>query len=137
MVRASFEAQGAMRLIGATMDEAASGRAVLSMPFRNDLAQQDGFFHAGILTTLADSAGGYAAYSMMPDGARVLAVEFKVNFVRPAQGDRAIATGTVVKAGRTLTVCDLEVHVQQGDTRVLVAKGLQTCMCLPGAATPA
>lgn len=126
--RPSFESQGAMKLIGANLLEVQEGRIVIEVPFRDDLSQQNGYFHAGILTTAADSAGGYAAYTMMPPGSGVLATEFKMNFLRPAKGDRAVATGKVVKSGRTLTVCDLWVHVFDGEERTLVARGLQTCI---------
>lgn len=112
------------------MDSVGDGRCVISIDHRPELTQQDGFFHAGILTTVADSAGGYAAYSLMPDGSRVLATEFKFNFLRPAQPGRAVAEARVVKAGRTLTVTAIDVFVEGGEGRSHVATALQTCMCL-------
>lgn len=117
-----------MGLLGAQLMEVGGGRCVIELPYRDALGQQDGFFHAGVMTTIADSAGGYAAYSLMPAGSRVLATEFKMNFLRPGAGERAIAIGTVVKPGKTLTVCDLEVWVERDEARHLCVKGLQTCI---------
>lgn len=132
-VRASFARQGALRFLGAEMESVGDGRCVLRLPFRDELSQQHGSFHAGVLATLADSAGGYAAFSLMPEGSEVLATEFKFNFLRPADGDVAVAEAQVVKSGRTLTVSRLDVFVGRGGERVHVATGLQTCICLPQA----
>ena len=132
-VRESFAAQGALQFLGATMESVGDGACVISVDYREELSQQDGFFHAGILTTVADSAGGYAAFSLMPEGSRVLATEFKFNFLRPAGPGRAIAEARVIKAGRTLTVTAIDVHVEADGRRSHVATALQTCMCLPKA----
>ena len=98
-VRDSFGRQSIMGLIGAEMSEVVPGRVVIELPFRADLCQQHGFFHAGVTTTIADSAGGYAAFSLFPADASVLTTEFKINLVAPAAGDRLRAVGQVVKPG--------------------------------------
>lgn len=120
-VRASFAAQGAMAHLGAEIVEVAPGRCVIGLPYRPELSQQDGFFHAGIVTTIVDSACGYAAFTLMPAGARVLTVELKLNLVAPARGERLVATGRVERAGRTLTVVRGEVGAFAGGVAVAVA----------------
>lgn len=127
-VRASFAKQGALRLLGATMTHVGDGACTITVDYRDELGQQDGFFHAGVLATLGDSAGGYAAHSLMPPGSRVLATEFKFNFLRPARGQRAVAEARVVKPGRTLTVSQIDIWVERDGGRVHVATGLQTCI---------
>jgi uncharacterized protein (TIGR00369 family) len=129
-VRASFVRQKVMALIGAELTGVAPGRVEIELPFRDDLTQQHGFFHAGIVGTIADSAGGFAAYTLMPAGASVLSVEYKINLMAPAEGERLMASGQVIRAGRTLTVCDLEVVVLKGDVRTVCARGMQTLICL-------
>jgi uncharacterized protein (TIGR00369 family) len=108
-VRASLSRQSFMTVLGAEPVEISPGRVVLEMPNRSDLCQQNGFLHAGVVTSIADSACGYAALTLMPSGSDVLSVEFKVNLLAPAVGDRFRAVGTVVRSGRTLTVCSGEV----------------------------
>ncbi len=120
-VRASFDQQTVMAAIGASLRSVAPGAVEIELPYRADLCQQDGFLHAGIVTTIVDSACGYAAYTLMPDGARVLSVEFKINFLAPAIGDRFIARGTVARAGRTVTVCTGEVTAIAGESERVVA----------------
>ena len=129
-VRASFVRQKVMALIGAELGRVMPGRVEIELPFRDDLTQQHGFFHAGIVGTIADSAGGYAAYTLMPAGASVLSVEYKINLMSPADGERLVASGQVVRPGRTLTVCDLEVVVLKGGARTVCARGMQTLICL-------
>jgi len=103
----------------------------ITLPYRADLAQQNGYVHAGIVTTIADSAAGYAAYSLMPAGSEVLSVEFKVNLLRPAQGENFIARAEVIKAGRTLTVVRADVFTVAGDSdRELVATMQGTMICV-------
>src|SRR5262249_42287659 len=104
-VRASYARQQVMTTIGANLVAVAPGAVAMELPFRSDLTQQHGFLHAGIVTTIADSACGYAAFSLMPAKAAVLTVEYKVNLLAPAKGERLIARGRVLKPGRTLTVC--------------------------------
>jgi len=129
-VRSDFARQGAMRLIGAEIAAAEPGLCRLRAPFREDLSQHHGYFHAGITSALADTAGGFAGYSLMPAGGEVLTTEFKINLVAPAKGSALLATGRVVKPGRTLTVCELRVEAETGGGPVLVAVGLQTLICL-------
>lgn len=109
-VQASFARQAAMATLGVTLEEVLPGEVVLSLPFRADLTQQHGFLHAGIVTSVMDSACGYAALSLMEPGAAVLSVEFKVNLLAPARGAYFVAHGRVVKAGRTVTVVSGELR---------------------------
>jgi uncharacterized protein (TIGR00369 family) len=125
-VRASFARQRIMNLIGAGLDRVAPGAVDIVLPFREDLTQQRGYVHAGIITTIADSACGYAAYTLMPVGSEVLSVEFKVNLLRPAAGERFVAEGRVVKAGETLTVARCDVFGWAGEEAKLVATMLAT-----------
>ena len=104
-VRASFAQQQIMNLIGATLSRVEPGIVEIEIPWRNDLSQQDGYMHAGIVTTILDSACGYAAFSLMPADSSVLSVEFKVNLLAPASGEKIRARAEVKRAGRTLTVC--------------------------------
>lgn len=128
-VRSSFAQQGLMRHLGAQIDELAPGRCVLSCDFRPELSQQHGFFHAGVTSALADSAGGYAGFTLFPPESEVLTVEFKINLFAPARGRRIIATANVVKSGRTLTVCDIDVDViDDAGFRTPHARMLQTLM---------
>ncbi|MDX6712439.1 MAG: hypothetical protein QOH96_3455 [Blastocatellia bacterium] len=128
-VQESFEQQKVMHLIGAKLWRVEPGLVEILLPFRDDLTQQNGFLHAGIITTIVDSACGYAAHSLMPADADVLSVEFKVNMLRPARGDRFIAEARVIKAGRTLTVVRGDVYAQTGDESKLVATMLATMIC--------
>ena len=109
-VRDSFARQGIMKTLGAELTRVEPGAVEIAAGFRPGLTQQHGYFHAGVTATLADSAGGYAGFTLMPDDASVLTVEFKLNLLAPAAGDRFIAIATVVRAGRTLTVVRADVH---------------------------
>ena len=121
-VRDSFTRQTIMNLIGGELTRVEPGVIEITLPYRADLTQQHGYVHAGIITTIADSACGYAAYTLMPPGSDVLAVEFKVNLLRPAKGDAFVARAEVIKSGRTLTVVRADVHaLSPGDSRELVA----------------
>ena len=104
----------------------------LELPFREDLCQQHGFFHAGVTSTIADSAGGYAGFSLFPADASVLTVEFKVNLLAPADGDHLRARGRVIKPGRTLTVTEADVVVIKDGRERTCAHMVQTLMCLRG-----
>jgi uncharacterized protein (TIGR00369 family) len=129
-VRESFLKQSVMQLIGASLAEVAPGRVEIRLPYREDLTQQDGYLHAGIVTTILDSACGYAAFTLMPATSSVLAVEFKVNLLAPAKGDEIIARGQVKRAGRTLSVCTADAFaVEKGEER-LCATMLGTMFCL-------
>jgi uncharacterized protein (TIGR00369 family) len=130
-IKQSFALQSIMRLIGAELSLLEPGIVEITLPYRADLAQQNGYVHAGIVTTIADSAAGYAAYSLMPAGAEVLSVEFKVNLLRPAQGKSFVARAEVIKPGRTLTVARADVFgVADSSDRALVATMLATIICL-------
>ena len=131
-VRDSFGRQGVMGLIGAQLGRIEPGLVEIVLPFRPDLTQQHGFFHAGVTSTIADSAGGYAAYTLFPADTTGLTVEYKINLMAPADGDRLLATGRVVKPGRTLTICSLEVMVEKNGVSKLCALGQQTMMRLEG-----
>lgn len=129
-VREGFAHQVVMRTIGAELTRVAPGSVEITLPFREDLTQQDGYLHAGIVTTIVDSACGYAAFSLMPPDAAVLTVEYKVNFLAPALGEHIIATGRVTKPGRTLTICHGDaVAVADGDEK-RIATMLATMMML-------
>lgn len=104
-VRESFAKQRVMQLIGTRLTLVEPGVIEIELPYREDLTQQDGFIHAGIVTTVLDSACGYAAYSLMPEGSSVLSVEFKVNLLAPAKAEVIKVRAEVKRAGRTLTVC--------------------------------
>jgi uncharacterized protein (TIGR00369 family) len=125
-VKKSFAAQSIMQLIGAELTLVEPGVVEISLPYRKDLTQQDGYLHAGIITTIADSAAGYAAFSIMPAGSGVLSVEFKVNLLRPAQGERFLARAEVLKPGKTLTVVRADVFGIQEAERTLIATLLGT-----------
>jgi len=131
-VRNSFERQTAMSSIGAELLIVEPGKVEIALPYRSDLTQQHGYMHAGIITTIADTACGYAAYTLMPAGSEVLSVEFKVNLLRPAKGERFVAVANVLKPGRTLTVVRADVFgISESDERELIATMLATMICLP------
>ncbi|WP_406065242.1 PaaI family thioesterase [Streptomyces sp. NBC_01077] len=126
-VRASFDRQGLMAHLGARITHIGPGRVHIELPSRPEVTQQHGYFHAGATSAVADSAGGYAASTLFPEDAEVLTVEYKINLLAPATGDHIEAIGTVLRAGRTLTVCRLEVYgVRHDGERELVANGQQT-----------
>ena len=114
-VRTSFGRQQAMTLLGAEMTEVEPGMTEIVLPFREELTQQHGYVHAGIITAIVDSACGYAALSLMPPGVGVLIIEFKVNLLNPAAGGRFVAWGQVVKPGRTIVVCTGRVVAERAD----------------------
>jgi uncharacterized protein (TIGR00369 family) len=129
-IQRSFNQQTVMSLIGAELTRIEPGIIEITLPYRADLAQQHGYLHAGIVTTIADSACGYAAYSLMPPNSEVLSVEFKVNLLRPAKGEMFSAVAEVVKSGKTLTVVRGDVFGIEGDRRDLIATMLGTMICL-------
>ena len=132
-VRASFGRQGIMGLLGARLETVEPGLVRIALPYRAELTQQHGFFHAGATSTIADSAGGYAAFTLFPAESSVLTVEFKINLLAPARGARLVATGTVLKPGRTLTICTFEVEAIGADGgATLCAQGMQTLICQHG-----
>ncbi|GHC77156.1 PaaI family thioesterase [Streptomyces flavofungini] len=125
-IQESFGRQGLMSHLGARISHIAPGRVHIVLPARPEVTQQHGYFHAGATSAIADSAGGYAAYTLFPEGTDVLTVEYKINLLAPAEGDHLEAVGTVLKSGRTLTVCQLEVFGVRDGTKKLVANGQQT-----------
>jgi uncharacterized protein (TIGR00369 family) len=127
----NFAQQPVMNLIGARLARVEPGVVEIALPFRADLTQQDGFLHAGVITTVADSAAVYAAYTLMPAGSLVLSIEFKVNLLRPARGELFLARAEVIKAGRTLTVVRADVFATGANSeKQLVATMQGTMMCL-------
>ena len=130
-VASNFAQQAIMTLIGARLARVEPGVVEIELPFRADLTQQNGYIHAGVVTTIADSACGYAAFSLMPTGSGVLSVEFKVNLLRPARGELFVARAEVIKAGRTLTVVRADVFATGATSeKELVATMQGTMMCL-------
>jgi uncharacterized protein (TIGR00369 family) len=119
-----------MHLLGAKISRLERGLVEISARSSPQLSQQDGFVHAGVMASLADSAGGYATLSLLPSGSRVLSVEFKMNFLRPAIGDMVLGRGRVKKLGRTIAVCEVEVQVKQDQKWVSCAWGSQTVYCI-------
>jgi uncharacterized protein (TIGR00369 family) len=129
-VRTSFARQQLMATLGATLERVAPGEVDVRLPFQPSLSQQHGFLHAGAVTAIVDTACGYAALTLMPPGAAVLSIEFKVNLLAPGRGDSFLARGRVLKAGRTITVCAGEVHASVRGEERLVASMTATMMCV-------
>ena len=133
-VRESFGKQTVMQSLGALIGRVEPGEVEIEMPYRADFTQQNGFVHGGIVTAIVDSACGYAALSLSAPGTAVLTVEYKVNFVAPAKGERLLARGEVVRPGSTVTVCKGEVVAYDGGDEKLVASMLTTMMLMPNRA---
>ncbi|NOT30475.1 MAG: PaaI family thioesterase [Planctomycetes bacterium] len=131
-VRASFARQRFMATLGARLVRVEPGLCEIELAYQDGLTQQHGYLHAGAVTSIADSAGGYAAYSLMPADSSVLAVEFKINLLEPAKGQRFVGRGRVVRAGKRLSVCELEVEACDGGRVQRCLLGIQTVMCLAG-----
>lgn len=130
-VRESFSKQTAMTTIGAQLITVEPGVVEIAIPYCADLTQQHGYLHGGIITTIADTACGYAAYTLMPVDSEVLSVEFKVNLLRPAKGQSFVATAEVIKSGRTLTVARADVvSIDEEQKRELIATMQATIICL-------
>jgi uncharacterized protein (TIGR00369 family) len=121
-----------MGLIGAVMTEVLPGRVTIELPVRADLAQQHGYVHGGVVGMIADSAGGYAAFTLMPADASVLTVEYKINMLAPATGEKLVARGAVLKPGRTLSIVRADVFGVTGGQERLVATMQQTLMVMHG-----
>ncbi|MBN8958423.1 MAG: PaaI family thioesterase [Rhizobiales bacterium] len=131
-IRSSFAKQGLMRTLGATLGKVSPGSVEIAIRPTPAISQQHGFVHAGALSAIADTAAGYAALSLMPAGKGVLTTEFKINLVAPAVGERILARGKVVKAGRTLTLAQTEVFAESGGQEKLVALLTATLMTIEG-----
>lgn len=130
-IRASFDRQGLMRLLGARLCHVVPGSVQIALASRPEVSQQHGYVHAGATSAIADSAGGYAALTLMPPTSEVLTVEYKLNLLAPAAGDHLEAVGTVLRSGRTISVCRLEVFAVGVGQRKLVAAGQQTLISVP------
>jgi uncharacterized protein (TIGR00369 family) len=130
--RDSFARQQAMALIGGSMAAIGPGLCEVVLPFRDDLTQQKGFIHGGIIGMIADSACGYAAFSLMPADCSLVTVEYKINILAPAVGERLVARGEVLRPGRTLTVARAEVYAEKDGRSVHCASMQQTLMMLAG-----
>jgi uncharacterized protein (TIGR00369 family) len=131
-VRESFSRQGLMKHLGAELVDLGAGHAMIRVPFRAELTQQHQYFHAGVSGAIADSACGYAAYTLMPANSSVLTVEYKLNLLAPAEGEELTARARVLRSGRTLKVCAADVHARKNGKEVHCATMLATIMCLQG-----
>lgn len=129
-VRSSFACQELINTLNGKIAHISPGELHIEAPFDERFTQQDGFLHAGIVTTLMDSACGYAAYTLMPADSRVLSVEFKVNFLNPARGERFRAEGRVIKSGRTISVCEGKLFALQNRQETLTAMMQATMICI-------
>jgi uncharacterized protein (TIGR00369 family) len=126
VIRTSFAAQGLMAHYGAELTRVEPGSVEIEVRFRSELSQQQGFFHGGVTSAIGDTACGYAALSLMPAASEVLTVEFKINLLAPARGDKLIARGRVTRSGRTMTVCQGDVYVATADGELHCATLLAT-----------
>jgi uncharacterized protein (TIGR00369 family) len=126
VTRESFARQSFMKTLNAKLVRVAPGEVDIEMPYGQNLCQQRGFLHAGAITSIADSANGYAALTLCPPATDVLSVEFKVNLLAPARAPRFLAQGRVVRPGRTLTVCQASVYGLDDDERTEIAIMLST-----------
>jgi len=133
-VHASFGRQQAMEFIGAELTAVEPGRCEIRLPFKPELTQQHGFVHGGIVGMIADSACGYAAYSLFPADSSILTVEYKINLLAPSKGDALIARAHVLKPGRTLTIAHADVYAVDGGKEVHCAAMQQTLITLHGKA---
>lgn len=129
-VKHSFSKQRIMYLIGAKLTKVEKGFCEITLPYNIELTQQDEYVHAGIIGTIADSAAGYAAYTLMEEGASVLSIEYKLNLLAPAKGEKFIARAKVVKAGKTITVCQSEVFAKIKKNEIMCAIATVTLIAL-------
>jgi uncharacterized protein (TIGR00369 family) len=131
-VRESFQRQGLMQHIGAELMAVRAGECEIRVRYRRELTQQHGYFHAGATSAIADTASGYAAYSLMPADYSVLTVEYKINLVAPAAGDMLIARARVLRSGKTLKICAADVFAVKDGAEILCATSLSTIMAMAG-----
>jgi len=131
-VRESFDRQSFMDFIHAEISDIKPGFCEIQLPYKAELSQQHGYFHAGVIGTIADNCGGYAAFSLMPAGASVLTTEYKLNLVAPGDGERLIGRANVLKAGRTLSICETKVFAVKNGVEKLCAVSLMTVMTMHG-----
>ena len=130
-VRESFSRQGLMRTLGAELTHVGEGTVEIRVKFRDEFCQEHGYFHGAVTGAIADTTCGYAAYSLTPPKSTVLTVEYKLNLLAPAQGEELIARASVIRAGRTLTVCRADVHVARHGKETLCGTLLATIMVMP------
>ena len=135
-VRNSFQRQQVMAWIGATLTHLAPGQCEITLPRKPELTQQHGYIHGGIIGTIGDTAGGFAAYTLMPHDASVLTVEYKMNIMAPGDGELMIARGEVIRAGRTLVVARADVFAVKAGKETHCASLLQTLMTMHGKSDP-
>ncbi|HSB15732.1 MAG TPA: PaaI family thioesterase [Bryobacteraceae bacterium] len=131
-VKTSFSLQGFMATLGASLELIEPGEVHIELPFSTHLSQQHGYLHAGAIAAIADSANGYAALTLAPAGAEVLAVEFKINLMVPASAPRFLARGRVLRPGRRLSTCIAEVVPIDGPDHEAIATMLSTISIRPG-----
>lgn len=131
-VQESFDRQGVMALLGARLARVEPGECEIRLPYRREITQQHGYFHGGIIGTISDSAGGYAAYTLMPHDSSVLTVEYKMNLLAPGDGELLVARGMVLKPGRSLVVTRVDAVVVKDGKETLCATLLQTLMTMHG-----
>ena len=131
-VKSSFSKQAFMSHIGAELVKISPGFCEIHLAYRKELTQQHGYFHAGIIGTIADNAGGYAAYSLMPADSSVLAVEYKLNLMSPGNGELLIGRGYVMKSGRTLSICRAELFMIKNGVEKMCATSLNTLIAMVG-----
>ncbi len=131
-VRESFARQGFMQHLGARITELRPGHCEIRTKHRAELTQQHAYFHAGVSGAIADSACGYAAYTLMPEDSSVLTVEYKMNLLAPAEGEELLARARVLRSGKTLKICAADVYVRKAGRETHCATILSTIMCLPG-----
>ena len=135
-VQSSVDLQQVMALHGAKLTRLAPGECEIELPFKAELTQQHGYFHGGIIGTIADTAGGYAGFTLMPEDSSVLTVEYKMNLLAPGDGDLLVARGRVLKSGRTLVISQVDAFVVKGGREMLCATLLQTLMTMHGRPDP-
>ena len=133
-VRDSFQRQAFMSFLGAEIRRIEPGFVEITLDHRDELCQQHGFFHGGVIATLADNAGAYSGFSLVDRDDSILTVEFKINLIAPARGDRLLTRGRVVKSGRTLSVCEMDVFACTGASQMKCATGLGTFMIMANTA---
>lgn len=131
LIRENFSRQDLMRTLGAELVHVAPGEVSIAMPYSRKFCQQNGFLHAGTISSIADSANGYAALTLCEADTDVLAVEFKINLLAPARAPRFLAEGRVLRSGRTLAVCLAQVYGLEGTERTAVATMLSTLIHRP------
>jgi uncharacterized protein (TIGR00369 family) len=130
LVQKAFDQQGFMKHLGVEIAEIKPGYCELHLPYKKELDQHHGYFHGGVIGSLADVSGGFAGFSLLPEGKAMLTVEYKLNIIAPGKGDYLKGVGRVVKAGRTLTVTEIDVFGVSGGQEVQCATAIQTLMCV-------